>query len=123
MSEFISNALDTVITPIINAVAKVITLIISTRWSAIIVGFIAVNVIGFILMKRDKEYAQNEKWRVRESTLLATAAVGGSLGIYAGMYKFNHKTLHKKFTILVPMIMLIQMAFVSYEIFSRIFKI
>ena len=120
MNDAISNALDKIITPIIQAIAKVITLLISTRWSAILVGFIAVNVIGFVLMKRDKEYAQKDKWRVKESTLLATAAVGGSLGIYAGMYKYNHKTLHKKFTILVPIIMLIQMAFVSYGIFSLI---
>ena len=122
MDSKITSALDKIMRPVINVIADAVSAVISTRWSALLVGFVAINLIGFILMKRDKQYAQNEKWRVKESTLLTTAAVGGSLGIYAGMYKFNHKTLHKKFTILVPIIMLIQVAFVSYELFSLLLK-
>ena len=122
MNDNITKAIDSVMNPIIQAIAKIITTLISTRWSAILVGFIAVNIIGFVLMKKDKEYAQKEKWRVKESTLLATAAVGGSLGIYAGMYKYNHKTKHDKFTMLVPIIMLIQIAFASYGLFTLILK-
>ena len=122
MNDKITSALDTVVTPVINVIAKSITFLISTTWSAILVWVLLVNVIGFVLMKRDKEYAQKDKWRVKESTLLITAAVGGSLGIYAGMYKFNHKTLHKKFTILVPIIMLIQMSFIAYEFFALLLK-
>lgn len=36
------------------------------------------------------------------------AVIGGSAGALAGMYIFHHKTLHKKFTIGVPLILVIQ---------------
>ena len=122
MNETITNAVDTVMQPIISFVAKFVTLLVSTRWSAIIVGLVLVNIIGFVLMKRDEQYAKEGKRRISEFTLLSTAAVGGSLGIYTGMYKFNHKTLHKRFTILVPIIMLAQVTFVAYELFSMMLK-
>ena len=122
MNDFITKVLDAVINPVINVLANVIRLLVSTRWSAILVWIILVNIIGFILMKRDKQYAKEGKRRISELTLLSTAAVGGSIGVYFGMYKFNHKTLHKQFTILVPIIMLIQMTFISYELFINILK-
>lgn len=118
--DFIDNAVSAIITPIVNLIGKVLVAIISNNWLAIPFWIIIINIIGFVLMKKDKEYAMNEKRRVRESTLLATAAVGGSLGIYAGMYKFNHKTLHKQFTILVPMIIVVQVALVMYNLFLNI---
>ena len=40
--------------------------------------------------------------------LLFLAVIGGSAGALAGMYIFHHKTLHKKFTIGVPLILVIQ---------------
>ena len=120
MSDFITNALDTVINPIITVISKVIALLISTRWSAILVWVLLVNAVGFVLMRQDKKFAKEEKRRISENTLMITAAAGGSLGIYLGMYKFNHKTLHKKFTTGVPIIMLIQVAFIAYGLFTLI---
>ncbi len=122
MNDAITRVLDAIINPIVDFIAKIITFLISTRWSAILVWCIALNLIGFILMKKDKKYAKEDKRRIRESTLLVTAMAGGSLGIYAGMYKFNHKTLHKKFTIGVPLIILVQMAIISYGFFMTIFR-
>ena len=118
MESSLTETLDGIITPIIDVFAKGLTLIISTRWSGFLIGFLAINVIGFILMKRDKQYAQEGKRRISEFTLLSTAAIGGSLGVYAGMYKFNHKTLHKQFTIFVPVIMLCQVAFITFELIT-----
>lgn len=59
-------------------------------------------------MLADKHKARKNQWRIRESTLLIWAAVGGSIGILAGMYLFRHKTLHPKFTIGVPLILAAQ---------------
>ncbi len=118
MDNIISRTLDSIIEPVTNFIASILTTVISIKWLSILIWIIIINLVGFILMKRDKQYAKEEKRRVRESTLLATAAVGGSIGIYAGMYRFNHKTLHQKFTIFVPMIMLFQVAFIVYMIFS-----
>ena len=50
----------------------------------------------------DKWKAHRKQWR------LFLAVIGGSAGALAGMYIFHHKTLHKKFTIGVPLILVIQ---------------
>ena len=57
------------------------------------------NVFGFLMMLYDKKMAQKNKWRVEEKTLFTIAAIGGSIGIFAGMYTFKHKTLHASFVI------------------------
>ena len=64
-----------------------------------------INALGFLLMLVDKWKAQKNRWRVRESTLLLIAALGGSVGSLAGMYLFRHKTLHLKFTLGIPLIL------------------
>ena len=41
-------------------------------------------------------------------TMFIVAILGGSLGVYAGMEVFRHKTKHAKFTVGVPLILAIQ---------------
>ena len=67
-----------------------------------------INAAGFLLMLVDKWKAKKNRWRVRESTLLLVAALGGSIGSLAGMYLFRHKTQHLKFTLGVPLILAAQ---------------
>ena len=64
-----------------------------------------INALGFLLMLVDKWKARKNRWRVRESTLLLIAALGGSVGSLLGMYLFRHKTLHLKFTVGIPVIL------------------
>ena len=74
----------------------------------IIIIYLAVtNIIVFSMFFVDKNKAQKRQWRIPEKTLLLIAAIGGSLGAWAGMNLFRHKTQHKKFTILVPLIILV----------------
>lgn len=42
---------------------------------------------------------------------LANGALGGSIGAWLGMKAFHHKTMHKKFYIGVPTIIILQLAF------------
>ena len=67
-----------------------------------------INAAGFLLMLVDKWKAKKNRWRVRESTLLIVAALGGSVGSLAGMYLFRHKTQHLKFTLGIPLILAAQ---------------
>jgi uncharacterized membrane protein YsdA (DUF1294 family) len=69
---------------------------------------IIVNAVGLLYMLADKYRAKKNLWRIPESTLLLTAALGGSLGSLAGMYAFRHKTKHLKFTLGVPTILFLQ---------------
>ena len=67
-----------------------------------------INIIAFIMYGIDKWKAHRKQWRISEKMLLFLAVIGGSAGALAGMYIFHHKTLHKKFTIGVPLILVIQ---------------
>ena len=64
-----------------------------------------INAAGLLLMLVDKWKAKKNRWRIRESTLLIVAALGGSVGSLLGMYIFRHKTLHLKFTVGIPVIL------------------
>ena len=78
-----------------------------------------VNAIAFLLMLIDKQKAKKKKWRISEATLMSFAAIGGSIGALMGMYTFHHKTLHKKFTLGIPAILLLQSAAAVYWIYFR----
>lgn len=67
-----------------------------------------INAVGFALMLADKHKAKKNLWRIPESTLMLTAAIGGSLGILLGMHLARHKTKHPKFSIGVPVIFALQ---------------
>lgn len=73
-----------------------------------------INLIGFLFMYIDKHRAINNKWRIKESTLISICIIGGSMGSLIGMYAFRHKTKHPKFTLGVPTIILIQLILLNY---------
>ena len=75
---------------------------------------LAANVVTFILYGMDKYKAKKAKWRISETTLLTLAAIGGSIGAWAGMRIWHHKTLHKKFKYGIPVIIIIQIALAAY---------
>lgn len=82
----------------------------------ILLYLLIINALAFLLMLADKRMAQKNLWRIPESTLLTAAAFGGSIGALAGMYTFRHKTKHLKFTLGVPLILIVQIAFVIWLI-------
>lgn len=80
----------------------------------ILLYLLIVNALGFLLMLVDKRKAQKNLWRIPESTLFLIAAVGGSIGSLAGMYKFRHKTKHVKFVLGIPAILIAQIVVVYF---------
>ena len=71
---------------------------------------ILLNAAAYFIMLADKQKARKKKWRIPESTLITLALLGGSPGILAGMYAFRHKTRHIKFTLGVPLILVLQIS-------------
>lgn len=71
--------------------------------------FLIINCIGFIIMKIDKSKAKYHLYRISEKALFTVAIIGGSLGVWLGMYLFHHKTKHWYFVWGIPMIVIIQM--------------
>jgi len=88
----------------------------------LVVGYLLViNVVAFAMMALDKSYAQRKKWRIPEATLLGAAFIGGALGELLGMYILRHKTKHLKFTICVPLFLILQIVLIGYFGFSIYF--
>src|SRR5437879_5721388 len=58
---------------------------------------VGANAAAFLFYGLDKRRAVRQGWRVPEAVLLTLAASGGSLGAYAGMSFFRHKTLKGSF--------------------------
>ena len=74
-------------------------------------GYLAlVNLIAFVVYGADKRRAKKERRRVPEKTLFLLALIGGSVGAWAGMYTFRHKTRHWYFVWGIPAILVIQIA-------------
>ena len=81
----------------------------------IILGYLlAVNIATFFLYGIDKYKAKNGRWRISEATLLTMAAIGGSIGAWAGMRLWHHKTMYKKFKYGIPVIIILQVALAVY---------
>lgn len=74
----------------------------------ILLYLLIVNAVSFLLMLVDKRSAQKKLWRIPESTLFLSAAIGGSIGSLIGMYTFRHKTRHLKFKMGIPAILVAQ---------------
>jgi len=79
---------------------------------AMLIYLLIINLIGFLIMLIDKQRAVHKEWRIPEKTLIGVSILGGSIGMFIGMSSFRHKTKHKKFTIGVPFILLMQICIV-----------
>ena len=81
----------------------------------IFIGYlILINLAAFLTFGLDKWKAKRNAWRVKEATLIGLAVIGGSVGALLGMKAFHHKTLHKKFTIGIPLILASQILLGAY---------
>jgi uncharacterized membrane protein YsdA (DUF1294 family) len=83
----------------------------------LLIYLLAVNAATFVIYGIDKLKAKRGRWRISEATLLGLAVIGGSLGAWAAMYTFRHKTQHLKFKYGVPAIIVLQIAAVCYLCF------
>ena len=80
-----------------------------------------VNILTIIVFGVDKMNAKSNRQRVRIVTLLGLAFTGGSVGALIGMYGFHHKTKKAYFTVVVPLILLMQVVVLFYVMNMGIF--
>ena len=76
----------------------------------IIFYYVLINAAAFFLFASDKRRAVRQKWRIPERTLLLSAFLGGGAGALLAMQICRHKTKKKRFTILVPLFLLLHPA-------------
>ena len=82
--------------------------------NALICYIVVINLVSFMMFGIDKYKARRGQWRISEATLLAVAAIGGSIGAWMGMKVWHHKTLHSKFRYGVQIILLVHIALMAY---------
>ena len=75
------------------------------------------SILTFSVCGADKFAAQRQKRRGPEKVLFLLSILGGSVGMYLGMFTFRHKTKHWYFVIGIPAIILVQAALLIYFVF------
>lgn len=73
-------------------------------------ALLAVNLATFAGFGWDKRRARTGGWRVRESTLLLLALIGGTPGAFAGRAVFRHKTKKQPFVAQLWLVVALQIA-------------
>ena len=81
----------------------------------IICYLLIINLLAFLLFGIDKRRASKHRYRISEAALFSVALLGGSIGAWAGMYAFRHKTAHWYFVVGIPLILLAQVVWGSKQ--------
>ena len=82
---------------------------------------LVMGAVTFFVYGADKKKAARGQWRIPESMLLALALAGGSIGALLAMRVFHHKTRKPKFSVGVPIILVLQIvlcALIFYLIYT-----
>ncbi|MBQ3854856.1 MAG: DUF1294 domain-containing protein [Anaerovibrio sp.] len=85
-----------------------------TWQNVFIVYLLMINLIALVVYGWDKICAMQDWWRVQEFSLFIVALLGGGIGALLAMKLFRHKTLHAKFKIGIPLILLLQIVGAIY---------
>jgi uncharacterized membrane protein YsdA (DUF1294 family) len=78
-----------------------------------------INLVTLVLYGVDKRKAIKGKWRIPEKVLLLWSLVG-PWGGFTGMKLFHHKTNKKKFSIIVPIFMVLHVALCGGLIYLKL---
>lgn len=83
--------------------------------------FLVVSLVTAVITVADKIKAGKGSFRIPEKTLLIFAFLGGSVAEYITMKCIRHKTLHKKFMLGLPLIMLFQLLAIAFILYRTYF--
>jgi uncharacterized membrane protein YsdA (DUF1294 family) len=88
-----------------------------TWYNALAAWLAAVNVVAFGYYGYDKARARLGSGRVPEVVLHGLVFAGGTLGAYAGMRYFRHKTIKASFRFLFWFLVVVQVALIAVVLF------
>ena len=82
----------------------------------IITAYLIWNTAVFAVYGLDKWKAKAGAYRIPEKTLLTLAALFGGIGAITGMRVFRHKTKTRKFTVLVPILAILNIVMLFFAV-------
>ena len=71
---------------------------------------IIMSIVAFLLFRRDKRLALENKIRIKEKTLLGVTILGGAVGAFLGRLINHHKTNKLYFSIIIYLGMLLELS-------------
>lgn len=78
-----------------------------------LIAYIGFNLFVFLVYWWDKEAARRGGWRIRESTLLLLALLGGSAGAISAQRLTRHKTRKEPFRSILLSIVILQAGLIA----------
>ena len=87
----------------------------------IIIYLVLINLIGLLAMYIDKKKAKKSSYRIKEKKLFYIKILRGGIGSIAGMYLFRHKTKKLRFTIGIPVILILEIILITYILIKYYF--
>ena len=75
----------------------------------LLIYFLIISLVTAIITAIDKYKARKGRFRISEKALFLLAVMGGALSEYLTMRLIRHKTLHKRFMIGLPLIIILQL--------------
>ena len=79
------------------------------KYIPFVIYFAVISLVTAIVTAIDKYKAKKGSFRISEKVLFVLALLGGSLSEYLTMRLIRHKTLHKRFMIGLPLIIILQL--------------
>ncbi len=76
---------------------------------AVLIYFALISLVTATVTVADKLKAKKGAFRVSEAALFVLALMGGALSEYLTMRLIRHKTLHKRFMLGLPLIIILQL--------------
>lgn len=76
--------------------------------------WLIMSIYTFCVYAYDKKIAGTGKRRIPEKQLLLLALLMGAPGAFVAMQRLRHKTLHRQFTVTVPVCLIAQTALILY---------
>jgi uncharacterized membrane protein YsdA (DUF1294 family) len=79
---------------------------------------VAANLVSFAMFGLDKQRARAGARRISERALLLSAAVSGTVGAWAGMTVFRHKTAKRSFQMRMVAVTAVDVAVMAVAVWA-----
>lgn len=95
---------------LVTAIVLSVVVFLAIPSTPLLAWLVAVNAVTLLAYGYDKGIAGGNRTRIPEAVLLGLALIGGTLGAFAGILLFRHKTSKPAFLVPFALIVVLQLA-------------